>query len=138
MTFMIAFIPLSIPVSWVIDTYGFRPAVSLGALLMGLGLLALRREFPILQQEVNGKPLLYMDNAASSQKPRAVIDIATLTGACVVALGEVNTGLFATDEALARLGIPASSDCRLTICFPTSSLARSTAWPSPSASFCRT
>ena len=40
MSFMIAFIPLSIPVSWVIDTYGFRPAVSLGALLMGIfGLL---------------------------------------------------------------------------------------------------
>jgi len=40
MTFMIAFIPLSIPVSWVIDTYGFRLAVSIGAVLMGIfGLL---------------------------------------------------------------------------------------------------
>ena len=40
MTFMIAFIPLSIPVSWVIDTYGFRVAVSIGAVLMGVfGLL---------------------------------------------------------------------------------------------------
>ena len=36
MTFMIAFIPLSIPVSWVIDTYGFRVAVSIGAVLMGV------------------------------------------------------------------------------------------------------
>jgi MFS family permease len=36
MTFMIAFIPLSIPVSWVIDTYGFRLAVSIGAILMGI------------------------------------------------------------------------------------------------------
>ena len=36
MTFMIAFIPLSIPVSWVIDTYGFRLAVSVGAILMGI------------------------------------------------------------------------------------------------------
>jgi len=35
-------------------------------------------------------------------KPSAVIDIATLTGACVVALGKVNTGLFATDDALAE------------------------------------
>jgi cysteine desulfurase/selenocysteine lyase len=33
-----------------------------------------RDDFPILQQEVNGRPLLYMDNAASSQKPRAVIE----------------------------------------------------------------
>lgn len=36
MTFMIAFIPLSIPVSWLIDTYGFRLAVSIGAILMGV------------------------------------------------------------------------------------------------------
>ena len=40
MSFMIAFIPLSIPVSWVIDTYGFRLAVGIGAALMGVfGLL---------------------------------------------------------------------------------------------------
>jgi len=36
MSFMIAFIPLSIPVSWVIDTFGFRRAVSIGAVLMGV------------------------------------------------------------------------------------------------------
>jgi MFS family permease len=36
MTFMIAFIPLSIPVSWGIDTFGFRKAVSVGAILMGV------------------------------------------------------------------------------------------------------
>ena len=35
-------------------------------------------------------------------KPSAVIDIATLTGACVVALGHVNTGLFSPDDALAE------------------------------------
>jgi leucyl aminopeptidase len=35
-------------------------------------------------------------------KPRAVIDIATLTGACVVALGSVRSGLFATDDDLAE------------------------------------
>lgn len=34
-------------------------------------------------------------------KPAAVIDIATLTGACVVALGSVNTGLFSTNDGLA-------------------------------------
>ena len=33
-----------------------------------------RADFPILAQQVNGKPLLYLDNAASSQKPRAVIN----------------------------------------------------------------
>lgn len=36
MAFMIVFIPLSIPVSWVIDTYGFRLAVSIGAIMMGI------------------------------------------------------------------------------------------------------
>ena len=36
MSFMIAFIPLSLPVSWAIDTYGFRPTVSIGALMMGI------------------------------------------------------------------------------------------------------
>ena len=33
-----------------------------------------RADFPILAQQVNGKPLLYLDNAASSQKPRTVIE----------------------------------------------------------------
>ncbi|HNP88528.1 MAG TPA: cysteine desulfurase [Kouleothrix sp.] len=35
--------------------------------------LALRREFPILQQQVHGKPLAFLDSGASSQKPRRVI-----------------------------------------------------------------
>src|SRR6186997_38620 len=35
---------------------------------------AIREEFPILHQEVHGRPLIYFDNAASSQKPRAVIE----------------------------------------------------------------
>ena len=34
----------------------------------------LRSEFPILHQEVNGHPLVYLDNAATSQKPKAVIN----------------------------------------------------------------
>ena len=36
MSFMIAFIPLSLPVAWAIDTYGFRLTVSIGAVLMGI------------------------------------------------------------------------------------------------------
>src|SRR4030043_218561 len=36
MTFMIAYIPLSLPVSWVIDRYGFRLAVSIGAVMTGI------------------------------------------------------------------------------------------------------
>ncbi len=40
----------------------------------GYDVEAVRREFPILQQKVYGHPLVYLDNAATSQKPRAVID----------------------------------------------------------------
>src|SRR6266567_7979462 len=35
---------------------------------------ALRKDFPILDQQVHGQPLIYFDNAATSQKPRAVLD----------------------------------------------------------------
>jgi len=35
---------------------------------------AIRKDFPVLHQDVNGKPLVYLDNAASSQHPRTVID----------------------------------------------------------------
>ena len=35
---------------------------------------AVRRDFPVLGRSVHGKPLCYLDNAASSQRPRAVID----------------------------------------------------------------
>ena len=35
---------------------------------------ALRADFPILDQSVHGQPLIYFDNAATTQKPRAVLD----------------------------------------------------------------
>ena len=37
-------------------------------------LAKIRAEFPILQQQVNGKPLIYFDNAASNQKPISVVN----------------------------------------------------------------
>ncbi|MFD3189176.1 cysteine desulfurase [Sedimentitalea sp. HM32M-2] len=37
----------------------------------------IRRDFPILAREVNGKPLTYLDNGASAQKPQVVIDAVT-------------------------------------------------------------
>lgn len=39
-----------------------------------LDIAAIRRDFPILSQQVNGKPLVYLDNGASAQKPLAVLD----------------------------------------------------------------
>jgi cysteine desulfurase/selenocysteine lyase len=38
---------------------------------------AIRSDFPILSREVNGKPLVYLDNGASAQKPQVVIDAVT-------------------------------------------------------------
>ena len=38
---------------------------------------AVRRDFPILAREVHGRPLVYLDNGASAQKPQAVIDAVT-------------------------------------------------------------
>ncbi|WP_068116413.1 cysteine desulfurase [Tropicimonas marinistellae] len=38
---------------------------------------AVRRDFPILARKVNGKPLVYLDNGASAQKPQVVIDAVT-------------------------------------------------------------
>ena len=40
----------------------------------GFDVVAVRRDFPILKATVHGKPLVYLDNAASAQKPQAVID----------------------------------------------------------------
>lgn len=37
----------------------------------------IRGNFPILSREVNGKPLTYLDNGASAQKPQVVIDAIT-------------------------------------------------------------
>ena len=39
-----------------------------------LDVARLRQDFPILSQRINGRPLVYLDNGASSQRPRAVID----------------------------------------------------------------
>jgi len=44
---------------------------------VGYDVEAIRRDFPILAREVYGKPLVYLDNGASAQKPQAVIDAVT-------------------------------------------------------------
>ena len=47
-----------------------HPAVNNGAYDVNL----IRQDFPILGMQVYGKPLVYLDNAASAQKPKAVLD----------------------------------------------------------------
>jgi leucyl aminopeptidase len=49
-------------------------------------------------------------------KPQAVIDIATLTGACVIALGAVRSGLFSSDDELAR-GLQEAGEAALDPCW---------------------
>lgn len=45
--------------------------------LTGFDVEKVRRDFPILREKPRGKPLVYLDNAATSQKPQAVIDTLT-------------------------------------------------------------
>ena len=70
----------------------------------------IRKDFPILGREVNGKPLVYLDNGASAQKPRAVID--AITHAYAHEYSNVHRGLhtlsnIATEKYEAVRGITA-------------------------------
>ncbi len=58
---------------------------------MAFDVEAIRAEFPILRRQVNGKPLVYLDSAASAQKPRAVID--AMTRAMELSYANVHRGL---------------------------------------------
>jgi cysteine desulfurase/selenocysteine lyase len=58
---------------------------------MAFDVETVRAEFPILQRQVNGKPLVYLDSAASAQKPRAVIE--AMTGAMEHSYANVHRGL---------------------------------------------
>lgn len=68
----------------------------------------IRKDFPILSREVNGKPLVYLDNGASAQKPKVVID--AITKAYSHEYANVHRGLhflsnLATDKYEAVRGI---------------------------------
>lgn len=56
----------------------------------------IRQEFPILQQRINGHPLVYLDNAATSQKPQVVID--TLSRYLARDNANVHRGIHALSE----------------------------------------
>jgi len=58
---------------------------------MSFDVAAARAQFPILAREINGKPLIYLDSAASAQKPRAVID--AMSRAMEHAYANVHRGL---------------------------------------------
>ena len=69
----------------------------------------IRDDFPILNQEVNGKPLVYLDNAATTQKPQAVIDRVTNF------LSEENANIHRGVHHLSMNATVAYDDARLTV-----------------------
>ena len=56
----------------------------------------LRADFPILQQEINGKPLAYLDSAVTAQKPRQMLD--AMTQFYETSYGNVHRGVYALAE----------------------------------------
>ena len=77
---------------------------------MTFDIASIRADFPILSREVNGKPLVYLDNGASSQKPQMVID--AVTQAYAHEYANVHRGLhylsnLATDKYEAVRGVVA-------------------------------
>ncbi len=69
----------------------------------------LRRDFPILRQQVNGKPLVYLDNAATTQKPLAVLDASRRY------YEEQNANIHRGAHTLARLATEAYEAARRTV-----------------------
>ena len=117
MTFMIVFIPLSIPVSWIIDTYGFRLAVGIGVVLMGIfgvlrGLagtsytlvfistIGLAVAQPFMMNAWTKVPALWFDH-----KERATaVGLVTLSSLIGIALGMVLTPvLFSAQFSIATI-----------------------------------
>ena len=62
-----------------------------------LDVARVRADFPILQQRVNGRPLVYLDNAATAQKPQVVID--TLTRYYTTLNANIHRGIHALSQA---------------------------------------
>src|ERR1700674_1492762 len=62
----------------------------------------IRRDFPILSRQVHGKPLVYLDSTASSQKPNAVID--AMSAYYQTTHANVHRGVYElSEEATARM-----------------------------------
>ena len=63
---------------------------------MPLDVAAIREQFPIYQRRINGKRLVFLDSAASSQKPQAVID--AMVGIWSNSYANVHRGLYSLAE----------------------------------------
>ena len=69
----------------------------------------IRADFPILDQEINGKPLVYLDNAATTQTPRQVVE------ASAQYYGKINANIHRAAHKLAREATIAHEAARSTI-----------------------
>jgi cysteine desulfurase/selenocysteine lyase len=75
----------------------------------GLDVYSIRKQFPILNQKVNGKPLIYFDNAATTQKPQVVLD------ALIEYYSGYNANIHRGIHALAERATAAFEESRRTI-----------------------
>ncbi len=76
---------------------------------MAFDSVTIRAEFPILAQEVNGRPLVYLDNAATTQKPVAVLDASRRY------YEEINANIHRGTHHLARAATAAHEAARETV-----------------------
>lgn len=76
---------------------------------MKFDITKIRKDFPILSQQVNGKPLVYFDNAATSQKPKKVID------AEVKYYNEINANIHRGVHYLSQVATDAYEEARIKI-----------------------
>ena len=75
----------------------------------GFNVRRIREDFPILRQTVHGKPLVYLDNAATTQKPRAVLD------ALMAYYSEDNANVHRGVHLLSERATQAFEDARATV-----------------------
>ena len=75
----------------------------------GFDVRRIREDFPILRQTVHGKPLVYLDNAATTQKPRAVLD------ALMAYYSEDNANVHRGVHLLSERATQAFEDARATV-----------------------
>ena len=76
---------------------------------VGFNVRRIREDFPILRQTVHGKPLVYLDNAATTQKPRAVLD------ALMAYYSEDNANVHRGVHLLSERATQAFEDARATV-----------------------
>ena len=92
------------------DAYYFMPSQARMAINRRYDVKAIRGDFPILRQHINGYPLAWLDNAATTQKPQCVIDALSRY------YSEYNSNVHRGAHRLARLATEAYEQAREKVC----------------------